>query len=214
MIGATHKFHNQAYAHTWADRFKATPARRQLFADIGDLIESHVPLTATVLELGIGPGFLAAYLLDRFPHIHYLGLDFSQAMLAIAQDRLSRFGPRYQLLQFDLTQNKLQDAFPEPVDAVVSTWALHDLGSKPQIYEVYWQCRSVLTGILVNGDFIKPKGTSYEYEPGRIEIDEHLQMLQELGYSRVSCAGMYEVNVAEPTPANNYACLVGHNSMV
>ena len=215
MIGATHEFHDQNYAYDWADRFEATPVRKQLFSDMGDLLEkhlleNHLPPSATVLELGIGPGFLAEYLLDRFPDIHYFGLDFSEAMLAIAQDRLSRFETRYQPLQLNLIKDNLRDVVPEPVGAVVSTWALHDLGSKQHIHNVYRQCQSVLRGILINGDFIKPEETEYDYEPGRIEVESHLHLLTGLGYKQVTCAGRYEINVTEPTSANNYACMVGY----
>ncbi|MGI9543534.1 MAG: hypothetical protein ACR2MX_09760, partial [Cyclobacteriaceae bacterium] len=65
MIGALHEFHNQTYSQEWAQRFEATPERQRLFTDMADLLEASIPKEATVLELGIGPGYLAQYLLER-----------------------------------------------------------------------------------------------------------------------------------------------------
>ena len=52
------------------------------------------------------------------------------------------------------------------MDAVVSTWALHDLGAPANVEQVYAGCAKALggQGLLLNGDFIKPDGTAHEYE--------------------------------------------------
>ena len=73
-------------------------------------------------------------------------------------------------------------------DAIVSTWALHDLG------------------VLLNGDFIKPVGAVQDYEAGRFEIDTHLIMLGRAGFKRVDCLEVFEEELDSPTAAQNYSC--------
>lgn len=208
-IGALHEFHDTEYARNWAERFKENPARQQLFSDIGDLLEKQIPANGKVIELGIGPGFLAAYLMKRFPSIEYIGFDFSKAMLMIASERLEEHQERFKPLLVNLVEDQYEELFGDTADAIVSTWALHDLFTPENIQLVYSKCRAILSGILINGDFIKPDGSSYAYEGGRFEVKKHLRMLEGLGYQGVRCAGLYEENVEAPTAANNYACIVG-----
>jgi len=63
-------------------------------------------------------------------------------------------------------------------------------------------------GVLVNGDFIKPDGTTWEYEPGRFEIARHLELLRTAGFPEPKSLAHLEPNLRDPTPAQNYACLV------
>ena len=92
--------------------------------------------------------------------------------------------------------------------AVVSTWALHDLGGDAHTERVYRGCRAVLPsgGILLNGDFIKPDGTELEFEPGRFLVGRHLDLLSRLGFHAVECLGVFDNELVDPTPAQNYAC--------
>ncbi len=93
---------------------------------------------------------------------------------------------------------------------MISTWALHDLGSQQAVADVYKRCYETLPpgGVLVNGDFIKPDGTTFEYEPGRIPISRHLDLLKDAGFSDPQCLTHLEPNIENPTSAQNYACLV------
>ena len=176
-----------------------------------DLLEAAIPKEATILEIGIGPGYLARYLLDRFPNIKYIGLDFSKPMLDIAGGRLNEFQDRLQLIQADLTQDGFADLLPDSLQGVVTTWALHDLGSPEHTRFVYQQISKVLEGICINGDFIKPKDINMEFEAGRFEVDLHLKMLKDLNYDETTCSAKYEIELRAPTAAQNYAMIVGYN---
>jgi hypothetical protein len=63
-------------------------------------------------------------------------------------------------------------------------------------------------GVIVNGDFIKPDGTTWEYEPGRFEVSRHLDFLRKAGFTYPKSLAHFEPNLKDPTPAQNYACLV------
>ena len=90
FIGAEHEFHSKEFALGWAERFVPTPERLRLFELIYTQLKETIPNDGCVIELGIGPGYLASYLLERMPNISYHGIDFSLPMLEIAQERLQR----------------------------------------------------------------------------------------------------------------------------
>ena len=75
---------------------------------------------------------------------------------------------------------------------------------------MYARCFETLPkgGLLVNGDFIKPKGTTWTYEAGRFEIDRHLELLRQAGFADPTSLAIFEPNIEHPTSAQNYACLV------
>jgi len=210
-IGATHEFHNRAYAHWWAERFAITSERLECFMHIGDLAETTPPKDRSFLELGTGPGFLAHYLLGRFPLVRYHCVDYSDAMLTIAKEKLGVFGARVTYQQIDLCDTSWHQNVERGWSAIVSTWALHDLNSEKSISLVYKACASLLRkgGILINADFIKPDDVSLPFEPGRILVSSHLNHLKEAGFKEVACTNAFEMNSASPASHNNYACLKG-----
>lgn len=211
VIGARHEFHDAEFVATWAERFVPTPERLELFNVILAELESRVAANGCVVELGIGPGYLADHLLRMMPAIKYYGVDFSRPMIDIARKRLRCHSARLAYIQADLVKDKWWTEIPGPVNAIVSTWALHDLGSRESVEVVYKSCVQVLQdgGILLNGDFIKPDGAIYEYEPGRFEIEKHIDMLRRVGFKSAECMVVLEEELESPTAAQNYACLKG-----
>lgn len=209
IVGATHEFHDATYAAGWADKFQLSPERLQSFEKIGELVSSIAGMNGKFLELGTGPGYLAEYLLTRFDSIKYHCVDFSEPMLQIAKRRLESLSTRPKFITADLTGDWAVNV-SKNYAAIVTTWALHDLGSKQYIHNLYLEAKRVLApgGLFVNVDFIKPDGVDREYEHGRLSVSEHLQLLQQSGYIDVHCAGNYEVDILNPTPSNNYSCIV------
>lgn len=211
IIGAHHEFHNEEFVEGWAERFVPTGERLKLFSVILAELQAEIPTHGCVVELGIGPGYLAAHLLNTMPDIRYYGVDFSLPMVAIAQQRLRSYSTRVRYIQADLVKDTWwQDIFM-PVNAIVSTWALHDLGSPQNIEAVYKNCVQVLqgNGILLNGDFIKPDKAIYEYEPGRFEIGKHIEILRRVGFKKAECLVVLEQEIESPTASQNYACFKG-----
>ena len=76
FVGAQHEFHDAAFVRGWADRFVPTAPRLQLFDLILDQIRQPRVPNPHVLELGIGPGFMARHILERHQTITYEGLIF------------------------------------------------------------------------------------------------------------------------------------------
>ena len=211
VIGAHHEFHDEGYVLDWAERFRPTPDRRELFALMCLELEAHVRPDGCIVELGIGPGYLAEHVLGLWPRVRYVAIDFSEPMLAIARKRLSPYGDRVHYIRADLTTEGWWTEVKAPVEAIVSTWALHDLGSQDCVATVYAHCASLLMddGLLLNGDFVKPDEARHAYEPGRFDIATHLQLLGRAGFTQTACLGVLEQEIESPTAAQNYACFRG-----
>ena len=162
-----------------------------------------------IVELGIGPGYLASRVLDALPDVTYEGVDYSQPMLELGASRLQMFSDRVRFTRADLVAEKWDRFVTRPVGAVVSTWALHDLGGEEKTTKVYRACKGVLApgGIFLNGDFIKPEDAKFEYEPGRFSVKRHLEILSDLGFQDVECLGVFEPELEDPTPAQNYGLI-------
>lgn len=209
FVGAQHEFHNTQFVREWADRFVPSPERIQLFDTIIDSIVNHSQASAHIVELGIGPAYLAERVLATLPHVTYEGVDFSEPMLEIAAERLAPYASRVTFTQADLVGEDWGAKVTHPVGAIVSTWALHDLGGEVNTTKVYGDCRNVLApgGVFLNGDFVKPDDTPHEYEAGRFPVSRHLDILQEVGFQGARCLVYLEKEIDNPSAAQNYACL-------
>jgi SAM-dependent methyltransferase len=85
-----------------------------------------------VVEIGCGTGQVAGELLERFPGMHYVGLDLSPGMLSVARQRLQGFGPRVELAVAD--SGKL----PAPVDGYAAAFGidvLHHVDDPPSLLQ-------------------------------------------------------------------------------
>ena len=209
VVGAEHLFHDEAFVRGWAQRFAPTPERIALFDLMLDQLQQSVPVQGCVVELGIGPGYLASHILRAMPSIVYYGIDFSRPMLTIAGERLGVHGTRINYIEADLVNDDWGGRIDGAVSAIVSTWSLHDLGSPENVDKVYQKSAAVLpnNGLLLNGDFIKPIGAVQEFEAGRFEVDVHLRMLTAAGFRTAECLALFEQELESPTSAQNYACL-------
>ena len=209
-IGASHEFHDAAFVRGWANRFVPTAPRLQLFDMILDQITRAGVANPHVVELGIGPGYMARHILERNATISYEGVDFSDVFFAIAKETVGDLLHRVTLTKADLKDQTWPRSLSRTPGAIISTWALHDLGDQRSVAAVYARCYETLPdgGVLINGDFIKPDGASWDYEPGRFEIDRHLELLRQAGFSDPKSLAHLEANIENPTAAENYACLV------
>ena len=209
-VGAQHEFHDAEFVRGWANRFVPTEPRLRLF----DMILHQIALPGIanthVVELGIGPGYMARHILERNGKISYQGIDFSQVFFEIAKETIGELMHRVTLTTADLMDQSWPRKLTRTPGAIISTWTLHDLGSQQAVADVYARCYETLPqgGVLVNGDFIKPDATTWDYEPGRFEISRHIELLRRAGFSEPKSLAHLEPNIENPTAAENYACLV------
>jgi hypothetical protein len=153
---------------------------------------------------------MARHILERNQRVSYEGVDFSDAFFEVARETLGALMHRMILTKANLMDQAWPARLSRAPGSIISTWALHDLGSQQAVADVYARCFQTLPkgGVLVNGDFIKPVGTSWEYEGGRFEIARHLELLSKAGFSDPKCLCHFEPNIENPGGAENYACMV------
>lgn len=209
-VGAEHEFHDAAFVRGWASRFVPTEPRLQLFDMILAEVEKLGPSAPHVVELGTGPGYMARHILERNTDLSFEALDFSDVFFDVARETIGDLCHRVTFTNADLMDQSWPTRLSRQPDAIISTWALHDLGGQQPVADVYARCYETLPdgGLLANGDFIKPDGTDWEYEPGRFPIDRHIQFLSTAGFAAPASLVHLEPNIVDPTAAQNYACLV------
>ncbi|MBV7334613.1 class I SAM-dependent methyltransferase [Chloroflexi bacterium TSY] len=188
------------------------PQRAEIIAHIAShvdgYVKTNVPITTaektdnsalecnvvSVLELCVGPGVLAAHLLDNLPQVHYTGIDFNQPFLDFTEDRIQKHAGRAQFVLADLRNDdwpKQLGALSngQPFGAIVTMQSLHDVGNADCISQIYKQCRVLLTtgGILLNVDFVVPSGQEDPQRPGRLSREHHFDLLQKHGFEQIDC---------------------------
>lgn len=134
------------------DRFGARQDSQGFYEDAALaalILAGHFGTARSVLEVGCGTGKFAARLLaDHLPgSAHYVGVDISSTMVALARKRLSPWGNRAQVHQssgnFDV------GSYGGPFDRVVFTYVF-DLLSISQIHDALANTHRVLrTGGLL-----------------------------------------------------------------
>ena len=149
-------------ARRWLDRWDAQqrsclPDREERFIALIDAVEESTGrLDPLVLDLGCGPGSLAARLLDRMPAARVVAIDTDPLLLALGR---AAYGKREGLTFADLDLRTPGWAasleLDRQADAAVSTTALHWL-RPPQLRTMYAELATVLRpgGLLLNGDHL------------------------------------------------------------
>ena len=129
------------------------PARKDRFGIIVRLIADSQRKVSRVLDIGCGTGSLMVPILQEFPAAEVWGVDFDATLLALAQNRLAKFGGRVKLVRADLRKKGWTDIVGEPFDAIVSATALHWF-SPAQLSRLYKQFAGILKpgGIFLNAD--------------------------------------------------------------
>jgi SAM-dependent methyltransferase len=149
-------------ARTWISRWDRQqegylPDREERFTALIDAVEAGTgrpdPL---VLDLGCGPGSLAARLVDRLPDATVVAIDTDPVLLALARGAHSGRLP-LRFVELDLRTPGWAAALDldRPADAAVSTTALHWL-PEAGLRTAYRELASVLRpgGLFLNGDHL------------------------------------------------------------
>jgi tRNA (cmo5U34)-methyltransferase len=112
---------------------------------------------ALVVELCCGEGLLSEAILRRYPACRVLALDGSAAMRERAARRLSPFGKRAEVREFDLAQTNWR-RFDQPLHACLSAYAVHHLDG-PEKRELFRDIARLLApgGMFAIADLIEPE---------------------------------------------------------
>jgi SAM-dependent methyltransferase len=115
------------------------------------------PERALVVDLGGGSGRLIERILMQLPTAEGVVVDQSAASLALAEQRLGRFGNRAKFLPMSL-QADWTAALSRPANAIVSTSAIHHLEPSEK-QALFRRCQNCLApgGVFLNGDEARPE---------------------------------------------------------
>ena len=131
------------------------------------------PKTAALraIDLGIGTGYFTQCFLNHFPNSRILGIDGAQAMIELAEARLSSLASRVEFVIGDF--RKLKELVPGvgTIDIVFSGYALHHL-SRPDKETVLKQVVELLVpgGWFVNADLIVADSPELESRLQQIRV--------------------------------------------
>jgi SAM-dependent methyltransferase len=152
-----------AWISSWdAQQQEFMPEREERFTALIDVVAEGIghaePL---VLDLGCGPGSLSVRLLDRLPDATVIAVDADPLLLAFGRAAWGgRPGLRFADLDLRNPGWASQLGLDRPVDAVVSTTALHWL-PQAALDAVYAEVATVLRpgGLLLDGDHLREDET-------------------------------------------------------
>ena len=111
-------------------------------------------LDGRVLELGCGTGQIAALLLERHPHMRYVGIDLSASMLERARSRLARFADRARLEEATATALPFDTG---SVDAAFGVDVLHHVPEPvPALHELRRTLAADARAVFLEGNPLFP----------------------------------------------------------
>lgn len=130
-------------ARAWERTAHARPGRAEIFEAFVRELRALGDDALAVLDLGSGPGFLAAHLLDAIPNLRVTLLDFSAPMHGLAQARLRSHLGRVSFLERSFKDANWQLGVG-PFDVVVTNQAVHELRHKRYASHLHGAVRQVL----------------------------------------------------------------------
>jgi SAM-dependent methyltransferase len=119
------------------------PWRPRFFAVFAAALNESFKTPVRVLELGSGPGHLAAAILKRCPIVEYVAVDFSDAMHELAREHLGSLADRVQFEQRDFREANWANGLA-PFDAAVTLQAIHETRHRSRLPALFRQIRETL----------------------------------------------------------------------
>jgi SAM-dependent methyltransferase len=142
----------------WIDRWDRMqefylPDRKVRFETLISLVRAGNPEPRRLLDIGCGTGSIMQECLEAFPSARVVGVDYDPTLLFLANERLTDYRTRVELLQADVRLNDWTQRLSGGFDAVLSATALHWLSAQETslLYtRVFAQLES--GGVFLNAD--------------------------------------------------------------
>jgi ubiquinone/menaquinone biosynthesis C-methylase UbiE len=110
----------------------ANPSRAEQLDILTAIVERVYSPGTSILDLGIGSGLVELALFERVPEAQVVGVEQSEAMIALAEGRLRLYADRCQIVRHDLA-NIESLSLPERVySAAFSVQTLHHIPHNAQ----------------------------------------------------------------------------------
>ncbi len=153
-----------------ADMDVMHPNRAHMARIVGEWLPLDPEKEARIADLGVGTGYLALRLLERFPLARLAAVDSAEEMLKLARARLAAHAGRVAFVRADFRRPDEVFASEPPLDAVVSSFALHHLAPAEKLALLEAARRALRPGAwFVNADILAPEGRA---------VDDRVQFLR------------------------------------
>lgn len=114
-------------ASQWdAQGLKSNPVRSEQLSMLIRLLVDLSPDSSQILDVGFGSGQIEARLFAARPDWHVIGIDYSDAMMDIARQRLQAYTQRLTVIRADLNDLAAL-SLPGPCQAAIAVQSLHHL---------------------------------------------------------------------------------------
>ncbi len=155
-----------------------------------------LPVGASLLELGSGPGLLAECILERCSNVsHYTLLDFSEPMLAMSRARLERFSS-VRFIHADFKTPDWVCALQPPYSAVIAMQSVHELRHKRHTQRLYRDVHRLLMpgGRLMVCDGV-PRDESLRWTSLNMTPDEQVAAFDGAAFTEIALERVHELMV-------------------
>jgi tRNA (cmo5U34)-methyltransferase len=124
---------SQSFAQHWDAVVSAAKSSRAEQLDILAAIVEHVYVPGTsILDLGIGSGLVEPLIFVRVSEAQIVGVEQSEAMIALAERRLEQFADRCQIVRHDLADIATLTLPERKYSVVFSVQTLHHIPHEAQ----------------------------------------------------------------------------------
>jgi ubiquinone/menaquinone biosynthesis C-methylase UbiE len=150
-------------------------SRTEAFQVLADRIPYEKNLPIKILDLGAGYGALTKFLLECFPNAKAVCQDGSDEMAKLGRERMKNLAGRFEYMLCDFSKHGWSKLLPGPFEAVVSSIAIHNVGSHNIIRGIYEDAYSL----------VKPGGCFLNFDRPRPPWEEQMKWLRAAGFKNV-----------------------------
>jgi ubiquinone/menaquinone biosynthesis C-methylase UbiE len=133
-------------------------------------------LSIKILDVGAGYGALTQFLLKYFSNATAVCQDGSGEMIALGRERMADLTARFDYVLCDFSRHGWSQSITGPFEAVVSSIAIHNVGSPNIIRGIYED----IFPLVKNG------GCFLNYDLTFVPLEDQLKWLRQAGFQAVS----------------------------
>lgn len=121
-------FRDPTTARKWSeDTVSYNPLREEQLNLLLSIVAAEYKPGDTIIDIGIGSGLVEEALFRHVPGARVLGIDTSEAMLALAAERLTAYKSRYSVLLHDLREISSLELPPARYSTAISIQTVHNI---------------------------------------------------------------------------------------
>ena len=172
-----HDWHSREYVSGWAEKQgRQESDREEQFRLLAQAIPFDKTVAIKILDVGAGYGALTRFLLNYFPNATAVCQDGSEEMIALGRERMADLTGSFDYVLGDFSRHGWSQLITGPFEAVVSSIAIHNVGSPNIIRGIYED----IFPLVKNG------GCFLNYDLTFVPLGDQLKWLRQAGFQAVS----------------------------